>query len=184
MSENKDFDALQAEKDEIRRLISHGISVLVKHTENTTVRIPRWNNKLGRLFKRKVTTAEEKQREYIIKEPTLFTLDRLSLEYIELQIDESKIKEAPRQQSRLYFKEYNKRMACIVAIAILGNEWEDNKKLEELTDFIFKWLTNSQLADLIKVIDLTNNLADFINSIRLISSARTTMPNLVESNED
>lgn len=184
MSENKDFEALQAEKDEIRRLINHGISVLIKYTESKTVKLPRWNNRLGKLLKRKVTTNEEKQREYVIKEPTLFTLDRLSLEYIELQIDEGKIKESPRQQSRLYFKEYDNRMARIVAIAILGNDWEDSKKLDELTTFLFKWLTNSQLADLIKVIDLTNNLADFINSIRLISSARTTMPNLVESNED
>lgn len=38
------------------------------------------------------TIVEDKQREFIVKEPTAFTLDRLSMEYIELIIDENKLK--------------------------------------------------------------------------------------------
>ena len=119
-----------------------------------------------------------------MKEPTAYTLDRLSAEYIELTIDEEKIREAPRQQARLYFQQHGKRMAKIIAIAILGNDWEDEQRLTELTDFIFKWTTNSQQHELVQAIDLTNNLADFINSIRLLSSARTTIPNRIENPED
>lgn len=127
---------------------------------------------------------EECSRDFVIKEPTAYTLDRLSAEYIELTIDEQTIKNDPRQQARKLYKEHSVRMARIVAIAILGNEWEDNKKLEELTEFLHKWLKNSKLFDIVQAVDLTNNLADFINSMRLMSSARTTMPIRIESQED
>jgi hypothetical protein len=180
--ENTDYNAIEAEKKEIRLLISNGISFTVNYMEKITVEIPRWT--WFKWLKKKVTTKEPKQKEFIVKEPTAFTLDRLTAEYIELVIDEERIREAPRQQARLYFQEHGKRMAKIVAIAILGNDWEDNDKLSELTEFIFKWTTNSQQHELVQAIDLTNNLADFINSIRLLSSARTTIPNRIESPED
>lgn len=180
--EKIDYNALEAEKKEIRLLIGSGISFVVNYMEGVTVKIPRW--RWLKWLKKKATTQEPKQKEFIVKEPTAFTLDRLTAEYIELIIDEEKIKEAPRQQARLYFQEHGKRMARIIAIAILGNDWTDKEKLIELTDFIFKWTTNSQQHELVQAIDLTNNLADFINSIRLLSSARTTMPNRIENQED
>lgn len=176
--ENKEFNEVEAEKKEIRLLISNGISFTVDYVESITVRIPRFS--FCKLLKKKVTTNEPKQREFVIKEPTLYTLDRLSAEYIEMVVDEEKIREAPRQQARIYFQEHNKRMAKVVAIAVLGNEWDNADKLSELTEFFFRWLKNSSLVELVQVIDLTNNLADFINSIRLLSSARTTIPNRVE----
>jgi hypothetical protein len=180
--DNTDFNAIEAEKKEIRLLISNGISFVVDYTEASTAKIPRW--RWFQWIKRTVITQEQKQQEFVIKEPTAYTLDRLSAEYIELVIDEEKIKESPRQMARLYFKQHCRRMAAIVAIAVLGNEWENEQELKQLANFFFKWLKNSQIYELVKAIDLTNNLADFINSIRLMSSARTTMPNRIESNED
>ena len=126
----------------------------------------------------------ERQRGFVVKEPTAFTLDRLSAEYIELVLDEAKIKEAPRQEARKLYMKHSRRMARIVAIAVLGNEWEDKKQLAEHTEFFSRWLKNSQLWELVQAIDLTNNLADFINSMRLMSSARTTMPTRIESQQD
>ncbi|MDH6308125.1 hypothetical protein M2451_002644 [Dysgonomonas sp. PFB1-18] len=180
--ENVDFNAIEAEKKEIRLLISNGISFVVNYMEKREVKIPRWS--WCKWLKKTVITKEPKQKEFIVKEPTAFTLDRLTAEYIELAIDEEKIREAPRQQARLYFQEHDKRMALIIAIAILGNDWEDTEQLTELANFIFKWTTNSQQHELVQAIDLTNNLADFINSIRLLSSARTTIPNRIENPED
>ena len=176
--ENKEYNDIEAEKKEIRLLISNGISFTVEYVESKTVRIPRFS--FCKWLNKKVTTTESKQREYVIKEPTLYTLDRLSAEYIEMLVDEVRIREAPRQEARLLFKEHSKRMAKVVAIAVLGNEWDNEDKLSELSDFFFRWLKNSSLVELVQVIDLTNNLADFINSIRLLSSARTTIPNRVE----
>lgn len=176
--ESKEYNDIEAEKKEIRLLISKGISFVVDYTEIQTVYIPRFS--FCKWLKKKVATSEAKQREYVIQEPTLYTLDRLSAEYIEMIVDEEEIRNAPRQQARIYFQEHSKRMAKIVAIAVLGNEWDNADKLSELSGFFFRWLKNSSLVELVQVIDLTNNLADFINSIRLLSSARTTIPNRVE----
>ena len=177
----EDFNALEAEKKELRLLISNGISFVVNYKEKRKVRIPRWKH--CKFIKKTQTIMEDKQIELIVKEPTAFTLDRLSAEYIELAIDESKVKENPRQEARKLFMQHSKRMARIMAIAVLGNQWEDKKELERLTDFLHKWVKPSQLHDMVQAIDLTNNLADFINSMRLMSSARTTMPIRVENPE-
>lgn len=172
---------LEAEKRELRLLIEQGISFTINYQEERKVRIPRWS--WCKWLKRTQTILEDKQQEFVVKEPTAYTLDRLSAEYIELVMDENTIKENPRQEARKLFMEHNKRMARIVAIAVLGNQWENKQKLEELTAFFSKWIKNSQLFDLVQAIDLTNNLADFINSMRLMSSARTTMPSRIESQE-
>lgn len=180
-SSQSSFNELEAEKHELRLLIERGISFTINYQEERKVRIPRW--RWFRFIKRTQTILEDKQQEFVVKEPTAFTLDRLSAEYIELVMDENLIKENPRQEARKLFMEHNKRMARIVAIAVLGNQWENKEKLEELTAFFGRWLKNSQLLDLVQAIDLTNNLADFINSMRLMSSARTTMPSRIESQE-
>ena len=181
--ENKQqLSELEAEKQELRLLINQGISFTIAYQEERIVRVPRFKH-MPWLFARKQRVLEEHSREFVIKEPTAYTLDRLSAEYIELVMDENTIKENPRQEARKLFMEHNKRMARIVAIAVLGNQWENKQKLEELTAFFSKWIKNSQLFDLVQAIDLTNNLADFINSMRLMSSARTTMPSRIESQE-
>lgn len=185
MQEEKvqDMQAIEAEKKELRLLIGQGISFVVDYHEDRVVRIPRFRY-LQRLLTKKQVVREEKQLEFLVKEPTAFTLDRLSLEYIELAMDEEKIKSNPRQEARKLFSKHNRRMARIVAIATLGNDWEDDKMLSERTEFFSRWLKNSTLWELVQAIDLTNNLADFINSMRLLSSARTTIPNRIESQED
>lgn len=185
MQENQaqDMQAIEAEKKELRLLIGQGISFVVDYYEDKVVRIPRYRH-LQRLLTKKQVVREEKQTEFIVKEPTAFTLDRLSLEYIELAMDEEQIKSNPRQEARKLFAKHNRRMARIVAIATLGNDWENEKKLTERTEFFSRWLKNSTLWELVQAIDLTNNLADFINSMRLLSSARTTIPNRIESQED
>lgn len=178
----KALEALEAERKELRLLINKGISFVVDYTEKRKVKIPRFQ--WCKWLKKTQTIVEDKQREFIVKEPTAFTLDRLSMEYIELIIDENKLKEAPRQEARRLFSAHNKRMAKIVAIAVLGNEWENEKLLNEHTEFFVRWLKNSTLIDLVQAIDLTNNLADFINSMRLLSSARTTIPTRIEENQE
>lgn len=175
------IEAIEAERKEIRLLIGNGISFTVEYHEDTMVKVPRWS--WCKWLKRTRKVREEKQVEFVVKEPTAYTLDRLSLEYIELVIDEERVKAQPRQEARKLFAQHNRRMARIVAIATLGNDWENKKLLAERTEFFVRWLKNSTLWEMVQAIDLTNNLADFINSMRLLSSARTTMPNRIESQE-
>jgi hypothetical protein len=181
--DDKDFNALEAEKKEIRLLISNGIKFVVEYADTVENKVPFWKKWLW-WIKRKNTAKVSKQEEFFVKQPTAYTLDRLCAEYIELVIDEDKLKEAPRQMSRQYFRKYSRRMATIVAIAVLGNEWENDIELKRLSGFFFKWVKNSQLYELVKAIDLTNNLVDFVNSIRLMSGARTTIPDRIENKED
>lgn len=182
MEEADNIKSSEQERNELRLLINEGVAFTVAYTEKVRT-AGRWHWLL-RLFGRSRISVVEKQRSFVVKEPTAYTLDRLSAEYIELVLDEAKVKEAPRQEARKLFMKHSRRMARIVAIAVLGNDWEDKKQLAELTEFFSRWLKNSQLWDLVQAIDLTNNLADFINSMRLMSSARTTMPNRIESQQD
>lgn len=178
-----DLQALEQERNELRLLINEGVAFTVQYLEKE--RQGGWLHWLLRLFKRgNAFRLVERQRTFVVKEPTAYTLDRLSAEYIELVLDEAKIKDNPRQEARRLFSKHNRRMARVVAIAVLGNQWEDKKQLGELTEFFSRWLKNSQLWELVQAIDLTNNLADFINSMRLMSSARTTMPTRIESPQD
>ncbi len=184
MEEANNIEALEQERRELRLLINEGVAFAVTYYEKQYKK--GWWAWLVRKVTRHISsyTSVEKQRNFIVKEPTAFTLDRLSAEYIELVLDEARIKEAPRQEARLLFAKHSRRMARIVAIAVLGNDWEDKRQLSELTEFFSRWLKNSQLWELVQAIDLTNNLADFINSMRLMSSARTTMPTRIESQQD
>lgn len=183
MTDKDNMSQLEAEKQELRLLINQGISFSISYDEVVTDKTPRFS-KLPWLFPHKHSRLIERSRDFVIKEPTAFTLDRLSAEYIELVIDEETIKAEPRQSARKLYREQSERMARIVAIAVLGNQWEDAKQLAELTNFFKRWLKNSQLWEIVQAVDLTNNLADFINSMRLMSSARTTMPIRIENQED
>ena len=176
------LNTLEAEKKELRLLINQGISFNVRYKETRTER-RRVSKYLPSWITRKVEVTEDDVKEFVIKEPTAYTLDRLSAEYIELQMDEQRIHDNPRQEARKLYMQHSKRMSLIVAIAILGNDWEDDKKLNELADFLHRWIKPSEIHDLVQAIDLTNNLADFINSMRLMSSARTTMPNRIETED-
>lgn len=184
MEETKkpNIESIEQERNELRLLINEGVAFTVPYLEK--VRIGGWWRRLALLVCRKQRyTIVERQRSFVVKEPTAYTLDRLSAEYIELVLDEAKISESPRQEARRLFSKHNRRMARIVAIAVLGNQWEDKKQLGELTEFFSRWLKNSQLWELVQAIDLTNNLADFIASMRLMSSARTTMPIRIENQQ-
>lgn len=165
----------------MRLLINEGVAFTVPYFEKVPIH-KRWGWLMRLLgIRKQYYMLEERQRTFVVKEPTAFTLDRLSAEYIELVMDEAKVKEAPRQEARRLYAKHSRRMARIVAIAVLGNQWEDKRLLNEHTEFFSRWLKNSQLWELVQAIDLTNNLADFINSMRLMSSARTTMPTRIES---
>lgn len=179
-TEINNIENLEQERKELRLLINEGVAFTV--TYFAKVRKGGWWHRLFTwLLRKQDYTFEERKRSFVVKEPTAFTLDRLSAEYIELAIDEAKVKEAPRQEARRLYAKHSRRMARIVAIAVLGNQWENKAMLKEHTEFFSRWLKNSQLWELVQAIDLTNNLADFINSMRLLSSARTTMPTRIEN---
>lgn len=129
-----------------------------------------------------------------VQEPTLAVLDLIAAEQIELVIDEKLMtSEDALCIARKLAKQHARRMAKIVALAVLGEDYikatqvgarvkyeHDDKRLDELTDLFFSRIKPSRLTELVSMISAMSNLGDFTNSIRLMSAARTTMPILVE----
>ena len=82
------------------------------------------------------------------------------------------------------------RMARIIAIAVLGEDYHvtevcaggrvkkynDDTELDRLTALFFHTIKPSKLVGLSEAVTSVSNLGDFINSMRLMSGARTTQP--------
>jgi len=96
-------------------------------------------------------------------------------------------------ESKKMVREHSRRMARIVALAVLGEDYiiatgeghrtrytHDEKRLKELTEIFYKNIKPSKLVQLTILVNQMSNIGDFINSIRLMSASRTTMPILVE----
>ena len=113
---------------------------------------------------------------YHIKEPTLGVLDMLSAEYIKLEVDEGLLSEQPLLLSKQLVLRYAKVAARIVAIAVLGVECRDSRRLEELAKLFYHHVTPTKLAQLTDTIHLMSNYWSFTTSIRSMSGARTTAP--------
>ena len=190
--DEKIVEKLEQERSELNALINHGWEFEVEgyHTEL----VPR-RGLWGCLLPHRRRTVKTRQK-YHISEPTLGTLDRLSAEWIELAIDEERLKGAEAMiEARTMAAHHARRLARIVALAVLGSDYlkptpgpggavryeEDRRRLEELTDLFFHAVKPSELFQLTMTINAMCNLGDFIHSIRLMSAARTTVPTRIEA---
>lgn len=182
---------LEQERSELNALINRGVSFEVQDVE------VQYKSYLCGLFKKKILVPIT--RNFVIEEPTIGTLDRLSSEWIEMAIDEETIKgEDCMLQARKMTKKHALRCARVIALAVLGSDYlipkagnggivryeEDTKRLEELTKLFARQIKPSELYQLYVLINAMCNLGDFLNSIRLMSADRTTIPiRIEESNE-
>ena len=182
MTQDEKLEALTREQTELRKMIGEGVTFDVEITHYT--RKPGfWG-----FFRRRDKVTETKV--YTIKEPTLATLDRLSLLWLQMEIDETKLGDDDylRTARALASKEAAK-LAEVVAVAVLGEDYyiatydgttyrrkEDKKALRDLTRLFFHTLKPSELLTLAIIVTNVSNLGDFVNSMRLMSAARTSDP--------
>lgn len=172
---------LNTERQEIDVIIGRGVTFDVEHTYYKK------HTGLKGLFKRPEKITETVK--YTIKEPTLAVLDQISAEQIDLVIDERFISESGINEANKLAAKHTKRMARIVALAVLGEDYfkpvqrgssfsyeKEEQKLKELTDKLFLSVKPSKLFQLTLLINTMENLSDFMNSIRLMSANRTMMP--------
>lgn len=188
MTQEKEY---LSEKEELNKLIGRGVSFEVERKVKA---------KVGRkyLFFNRYIEKTEKLK-FVVNEPTLSVLDRISAEQIELRIDENIMStDAGISEAKKLTNQHSRRFAKIIAIAVLGQDYVktiqdgvrvryeyDNSKLEELTELFLNCIQPSKLLQLVLMINTISNLGDFTNSIRLMSASRTTMPiRIEESNED
>jgi hypothetical protein len=183
-------DKIEAEKIELNTLISKGLSFEVDRTV-----YKREKGFLG-FFKKRVPEIEKLK--FTIQEPTLSTLDRLSAEQIDLRIDESLISgESGISEVKSLAQKHSQRMARIIALAVLGQDYVistsvgssvrysyDDQKLKELSELFYINIKPSKLIQLTMIINTASNLGDFLNSIRLMSASRTTIPIRIEENKE
>ena len=175
-----------AELNELNRMIERGLTFTVKRKKK--VRRPGW---LG-WIRKKITIDEDVRFE--IKEPTLSVLDRISAEGIMMDIDESQMQsDAGMSIAKKMVHDHARRMARVIAIAVLGENYEiatinngrtsyirDDRRLDELTDLFAHSVKPSDLINLCVAINTMSNLGDFTNCIRLTSANRTTIPDRVQ----
>lgn len=185
-SEKDEKTLLEQERRELNTIIGKGVSFEVKDVEFET------KTRFWGLFKKNI--PHEVTRKFTIQEPTLSTLDRLSAEWVEFAIDEQELQKPESMKAARTLAHFHARRAAkVVAIAALGEErlipkpckagtiWvEDEKRLEELTDLFARKIKPSRLHQLYNIVNTMSNLGDFVNSIRLMSIERTTVPNRIE----
>ena len=132
-----EIEKLNKEKEELNRMIQGGISF---ELECDAIRKTR--GFLG-FPHREITKIK---RTFKIEEITLSTLDRIGVESIELDIDEKRIKDGDDsiKVSRQIAIKHAKRMARVVAIAVLGSEWETPKVVR---GDIVRYVENTKAID-------------------------------------
>lgn len=188
MNDNK---AIEQEKAELNALIQRGVEFDIDDFDVKVVK-SFW----GLVNKKSIIPVK---RTYKIEEPTLGTLDRLSAEWIEFSVDEKALKsDSGLENARNMTHEHAIRCAKVIAIAVLGSDYliphagkgnvihyvEDVKRLDELTSLFARTIKPSKLYQLYVLINAMSNLGDFLNSIRLMSADRTTMPIPIEENTE
>lgn len=171
------------EREELNLLVRHGIKFSVTH------KIRRHKKGVKGFFQRpEVITVQE---DFVVQEPTLSVLDRLSAIWVEMGLDETLLTTGGTEtlaEAKRIAKDNAARMARIIAIAVLGEDYHvtqistngrikrynDDKELDRLTDLFFHTIKPSKLVGLSEAVTSVSNLGDFINSMRLQSGARTT----------
>ena len=126
-------------------------------------------------------------KKYAIHEPTLRTLDTLAAEYLKIEIENTMLKDIDNADKLLkdgckVVAIHCKRMARIVAIAVLGNKAK-GKELEDLTNEMLDVLTPSKLEGIFKAVQLLMNTGAFLNSIRLTCEMKAALPALIEQDK-
>jgi len=182
---NNEINALEREREALNLLVQRGVKF------DVTTKMRRRKKGFRGLFSRPETV--EQPHIFEIHEPTLSVLDRISELSLAMEIDEATMKaegKAPVTEARQVTKDNIMRMARVVAVAVLGEDYHvtevnrfgrvrkynDDKELDRLTALFLHSVKPSVLVGLTAMITGMCNLGDFINSMRLLSGARTATP--------
>jgi hypothetical protein len=176
---------LEMEREELNLLVQRGLKF------DVTIKARKRVSGVKGFFGKK-ETAEETQT-FEIHEPTLSILDRISDVALDMVINSDELKDGGEEvitKAKELVKDNSERLARLVAIAVLGEEYHiteitksgkitrrnNDKELDRLADLFFHTLKPSALVGLASVVTNISNLGDFIASMRLLSGTRTTQP--------
>jgi hypothetical protein len=183
LEQEKTVDAI--EREELNLLIQRGA------TFDVTIKVRKRTKGLRGFFGKKALAEETITFE--IHEPTLSVLDRISDVAIDMVINNDEWRDIGQEviaKARKTVKENAKKMARVVAIAVLGEDYHitetsksgkikqrnNERELNRLTNLFFHSVQPSKLAVITSTVTSLSNLGDFIASMRFLSGARTTQP--------
>ena len=128
-------------------------------------------------------------KEYNIEEPTLGTLDRMTKEWLKMDIQEGG---DSMNTAKVAASQHALRMCRVVAIAVVGSEYGKNvskygwgarkseeKRIDELAEIFAKCIRPSDLKKISYFILASANLVDFFAAITMMRAQRTTKPSVV-----
>lgn len=124
------------------------------------------------------------KRKFIIKQPPLGTLDMLSELYLKMDFDVDEINEDLMKSGKQLVKKHAKAVAKAVAISILVKKWKVRLYGRSLANYIYWNVTPSKLVEIVRLMNLTCNMKDFIISTMSMSASRTTKPTAVEQSKE
>jgi hypothetical protein len=175
------MDQIEMEKEQLDSLIGKSLGYEVKYKTRQPVK--GW----GRFIGRTVVVAQSRQLE--IKPPTLAVMDRLSRVSLDLEQISSELSEAANGPDLLRgsLSDPAEKMARYIAIATLGEDYyireqnifgrfiekDNDDTLNELSEFLFTWLTPSELFILARSIFSLLGLENFLGSMGLLKGTRT-----------
>jgi len=165
-SEKKDiFDTYQAEINEANVLIDNGMKFSIE------------KQSFLKHF------SKSKKRTFVIKQPFLGTLDIISALFLSINFDESMLEENFLSASKEIVAKSVKTCALVVAISVLNSRLKIKFFSKVFSKYLLWRMRPSDLMKMSIIIHKINNYGDFINSIRLMSTIRTTAPNRIEENQ-
>ncbi len=119
-----------------------------------------------------------------IKQPPAATLLKISQVYLQMNIDEEKLKHGQAFRESYQLVSDNIKPACkIIAMAILRKTVRRMILTRIMSWYLLQNITSADMYRLLSIVVVTNNTADFIGSIRLIQTLRMMKPkeDLIES---
>ena len=173
---------LQQEKQESNLLNNKGFKFKVSYNEMV------YKNRFYKLLNK--GTVKEKTEEFEIKELCLGTKDRITDVVLQITLNEDDFKDGGFdiiEKARVLSRDNSKKMAFIVALAVVGEskavfngerfvKYDDCKELIRLQNIFYHCLTPAELLKICSQVTSMENIADFLNSIRLMSRTKTTTP--------
>lgn len=132
--------------------------------------------------------SKKKERDFYIFQPYLGTLDHLSELSLQMKIDE-KVYESDDMFERLQgykiLASKTARLAAkMAAISVLNSRWKIKLFSGILAGYFLWHIQPTHLLQLAMLINKMSNFGDFTNSIRLMSTARTTAPKSLIENQN
>ena len=151
------------QKNELVRLINEGFPFEIEIT------VKRRKPGIFGFFLPKEVLKETRQ--FLVKEPTLATLDRIALVSADINTDlfsdEENFNMYLKKNSRLHYR----KMANVIAIAVA----QPGDNINDLTEIFFAALKPSHLLQIIVLIDVASNLQVFMTSTLMVTAAKAHM---------